>query len=260
MRGMRKISETAGQSFFLMFLLVQIVQAEPGKWQDPEYLFFKATGFYEAGKYDDAIEQYQLLVKQSLESGPLYYNLGNCYLKKKELGKAILNYERAKKIFPTDPDLGLNYQYAKSLTQLPPAGDDPSWYSKGIDKFSGTITIDQATILLSALYVFAVSILIAGLFIAGVRRYFRIILGGLFIFFILVGLTLANKVMLLEKEAVVIREKVDVKFEPFDRAATYFVLHEGMKVQVILSKKDWMKVRYPDKRVGWVKASGIEVI
>jgi tetratricopeptide (TPR) repeat protein len=260
MKGMRKISEIAGQFFFLMFLLVQVVQAEPGRWQDPEYLFFKATGFYEAGKYDDAIEQYQLLAKQNLESGPLYYNLGNCYLKKKELGKAILNYERAKKIFPTDPDIELNYQYAKSLTQMSSTGDDSSWPSKMIDKLLGMTTIDQLTILLSALYVFAVSILIARLFIADIRRYSRIILGGLLILFILVGLTLANKGMLLEKEAIVIQEKVDVKFEPFDRAATYFVLHEGMKVQVILSKKDWMKVKYPDKRVGWVKASGIEVI
>jgi len=260
MKGMRIISEIAGQSFFLMFLLVQVVQAEPGRWQDPEYLFFKATDFYEAGKYDDAIEQYQLLIIQNLESGPLYYNLGNCYFKKKELGKAILNYERAKKIFPTDPDLELNYQYAKSLAQISYAGEDPSWQIKVIDKLFGATTIDELTILLSTLYVCAVSILIARLFIAGIRRYSRITLSGLLFFLILVSLTFANKVMLLEKEAVVIRKKVDVKFEPFDRAATHFVLHEGMKVQVILSKKDWMKVKYPDKRVGWVKASGIEVI
>ncbi|MFQ5901498.1 MAG: SH3 domain-containing protein [Thermodesulfobacteriota bacterium] len=48
-------------------------------------------------------------------------------------------------------------------------------------------------------------------------------------------------------------EKVNARFEPFDRAETHFTLYEGMKVYIISLKDNWYKIRRSDKKVGWVE-------
>src|SRR5512139_3843737 len=69
----------------LLLFFIQVTSAEPLRRQDPESIFYKATLFYEAAKYEEAINQYSLLLNLGFESGPLYYNLGNCYFKRGNL-------------------------------------------------------------------------------------------------------------------------------------------------------------------------------
>jgi len=76
---------------------------------------FVAAGMaYKEGRYDTAIKRYNTILKGDRVSGPLYYNLGNSYFKKKNIGQAVLNYERAKKFIPRDSDLNFNERYVHS--------------------------------------------------------------------------------------------------------------------------------------------------
>ena len=55
-------------------------------------------------------------------------------------------------------------------------------------------------------------------------------------------------------EAVIIAGETDCKFEPFIGATTFFTLSEGQSVAVLMSSKDWLKIKRPDGKQGWVKA------
>ena len=99
--------------FVLAFIIFSQVHAQNERESDTGYIFYKANALYEEGKYDEAIEVYTGLIDQGLESGNLYYNIGNCYFKKGELGKAIVNYERANKLIPDDSDLKSNHDFAR---------------------------------------------------------------------------------------------------------------------------------------------------
>lgn len=244
----------------LLLFFTQAASAEPTRRQDPESVFYKAALFYEAAKYDEAITQYSLLLDLGFESGPLYYNLGNCNVKKGNLGRAILNYEKAKRIIPRDSDLISNETYAKSLIRENLGEPSKIWYQKISDKIFEPVSIDELTILLSMTYLLSMAILIAGLYLEPVKRYRKILLTVLVLIFAMSGLGLVQKTLLLEKEAIVVEEKSEAKFEPFDRATNHFILYEGMKVQILASKKDWVKIKQADKKAGWVKASSIEII
>ena len=65
-------------------------------------LYIQTEKLYEQKKYDEAILIYESILSSKLTSPKLYYNLGNCYFKTNQIGKAIYNYELAKKINPKD--------------------------------------------------------------------------------------------------------------------------------------------------------------
>ncbi len=249
-----------GITCLLLFFFTQATFAEPTRRQGPEYIFYKANLSYEAAKYDEAIAQYSLILEQGLESGPLYYNWGNSYFKKGEIGRAILNYERAKRIMPWDGDLDSNYEYAKSFVRENPIESSGVWYEKIADKIFRLISIDDLTIFLSVAYLFSLMILIAGLYLERVKRYSKLILSVCIFILFISGFGLYQKAVVLDKEAIVIVEKSEAKFEPFGRATTHFILYEGMKVQVLAEQKEWIKIKRSDKQAGWVKASSIEII
>ena len=248
-----------GMTCFFLFFLAQASFAESTRKQGPEYLFYKANLSYEAAKYDEAITQYSLILQQGLESGPLYYNWGNSYFKKGEIGRAILNYERAKRIIPWDGDLDSNYEYAKSFVRENLMESSGVWYEKIAEKIFKSISIDGLTIFLSVAYLFSLIILTAGLYLEQVKKYLKSILSICILILVIGGFGLYQKTVVLEKEAIVIVEKSEAKFEPFDRATTHFILYEGMKVQVLAEKKDWVRIKRADKKAGWVKASSIEI-
>jgi SH3-like domain-containing protein len=53
---------------------------------------------------------------------------------------------------------------------------------------------------------------------------------------------------------------VTVKNSPDAKSSDAFVLHGGVKVQLIDSVGGWSKVRIADGKVGWLEASAVEVI
>lgn len=244
----------------LLLFITQASMAETTRRLDPEYIFYKASAFYENAKYEEAIAQYSLLLEQGLESGPLYYNLGNCYLKKGELGRAILSYERAKRIIPRDSDLESNAEYAKSLVRENLRESRRIWYDKIADRIFKPISINDLTILLSVAYLLFMMIFIASLYLEPLKRSRKILFSIFVLILIIGGFGLYQKIAILDKEAIIIVEKSEAKFEPFDRSTTHFTLYEGMKVQVLFSKKEWVKIKWTDRKVGWVKASSIEMI
>jgi len=192
--------------------------------------FNRANVYYEQANYDEAIKQYDGILKSGWESGNLYYNLGNCYFKKGELGKAILNYEKARRLIPLDKDLESNYEYARSLIQGAEITSQKSFLPRMLSSMFEKFTVDSLTILLSILYILILIIVLLGFFFRQFKKQalvFSIILG---LFFIVSLVGLKGQASGLNKEAIIVVEQIDAKFEPMDKATTHFTLYEGMKV------------------------------
>ena len=94
-------------------LLFLILVAVPLRGDSREGLFLQGNRLYEAGDYRKALESYAAIAAMGYESGPLYFNLGNCYYKLNETGQAILHYERAARLIPGDEDLEVNLSLAR---------------------------------------------------------------------------------------------------------------------------------------------------
>ena len=65
--------------------------------------------------YDQVILRYQRIVDEGgIVNGRLYYNMGNAYLLKGDIGMSILNYRRGQRLMPDNPDLAKNLSYART--------------------------------------------------------------------------------------------------------------------------------------------------
>src|SRR5438128_179895 len=90
--------------------------------QSPAETYKAANALYKAGSYEEAAASYEKILAQGYRTADVYYNLGNCFYKLKENGKAILNYERARKLAPDDEDIAHNLKIAqlKTLDKVQP--------------------------------------------------------------------------------------------------------------------------------------------
>jgi hypothetical protein len=61
-------------------------------------------------------------------------------------------------------------------------------------------------------------------------------------------------------EAVVTAPVTTVKNSPDRSSSDAFVLHAGVKLLILDAVNDWVKVRLPDGKVGWMEQSAAEVI
>ncbi len=226
--------------------------------EDLKSIFYTAGAMYEYGEYDKAIKEYNKIIEKGFESGAIYYNLGNCYFKKGKLGKALLNYEKAKRLIPRDSDLESNYKYACSLVKGGFIRDKRSWLIRFTDKIFN-FTIDELSLLLSCFYIIVLGVIILSLYIRIIRKYRLVIIIGAIVIFFLVLLSFYNRISLLGKEAIVIKDKTEAKFEPLKSATNYFTLYEGMKVIVITGEGEWCKIKRVDGKMGWVKMDTIEI-
>ncbi len=79
--------------------------------------FFEANQAYKNHQFQQAIDGYLHLIENGPENGQVYYNLGNAYFRRGDLGRAILSYERARLLIPRDGDLVFNLSHARNQTR-----------------------------------------------------------------------------------------------------------------------------------------------
>jgi tetratricopeptide (TPR) repeat protein len=223
-----------------------------------------AESLYSKAQYNAAAEIYDAALTQNGPSFYLYYNLGNAYFKSNQLGKAILNYERALRLKPADKDTRFNLEIcnARAVDKI-----DPIEVFL-VTRLYNSIGDQQNTNgwALIALVLFTV-------FIACVLVYFfsrlpwlkktGLYVGLLSLIICILSLNFAySKYQALKfpDQAIVMEPTVTVKSSPDQSGTELFPLHEGTKVKITSEIGSWNQIELQDGNVGWLPASTMEVI
>lgn len=245
-------------TFFLFPLAI-------GSTAEPERLFEQGVQFYQVGQFTEALNAFQQIPDSGAEAGPVYYNLGNCYYKLGEIGRAILNYERAARLMPGDEDVRFNLGLAnQSIVDQIEAQEDFIL----IRLWRGFLYLFSAPVFLAMLGgVYVLTVLFIILRLLPRNAAIRAASGRLAVlcgmFFLILGLSYLARVQDSKNrvEAVILAEKVDVMSAPLAQGGTeVFVLHEGTKVRLDREQGEWVEIILPDRKVGWVKKEVLEVI
>ena len=247
-------------SFFILLLVFNSGHVCAQTSSDEALSNFVAAGIsYKAGQYDEAINLYNGMLTSRWVSGPLYYNLGNAYFKKGDLGRAVLSYERAKHFIPRDSDLRFNRQYVLAKVTQYGNGQKNSVFDRLIDGHVQFYTIDEMVIIFSVLgLAFCGSILIFSYFRCPVIVQ-RCMMIFLMFSFLIYACGLIIKVQDQKGKAIVL-QSTESYFEPRSDSTVHFKLSEGMKARILKVEGKWTKIERSDKKIGWMTKELLEEI
>lgn len=102
---------------FLVCAVPALYPREAEAKTEAEKVWERANTLYINGDYVGAAAFYEAIVDKGYISGRLFYNLGNAYFKAGELGRAVLNYNRAQKLMPYDKDVTYNLAVANGYVK-----------------------------------------------------------------------------------------------------------------------------------------------
>ena len=220
---------------------------------------------YQKGNYQQAIRDYEDILKSAGVSADIYYNLGNAYYRTDNITKAVLNYERAHLLSPGDKDIEFNLQFARSKTidKITPESEMffVTWYKAlvnftSVDNWAktGIISIILALVLV-LVYLFGPHLILRKIgFFGGIVFLVVFLLSNLFAY--QQRQTLVNRT-----GAIIIAPSVNVKKTPSKSSADQFVLHEGTRVDITdKTMKGWRGIKVGDGREGWIETKQIEEI
>jgi tetratricopeptide (TPR) repeat protein len=246
------------------YLLAVFLTAVSVNAQTPADQLRQANQLYQQGKFSEARDAYGAILSGGYESPELLYNLGNACYKSGFVPGAILNYERARRLLPGDEDLRHNLQIASMMItdRIEPTPRLFVWdYWDGIKNF-----FSLSGLTLTAYLFYALVAVMASVFFLSRTYALRKVamLSGsaflvIFLFFLAVLIARLGDVTRTD-EGIVMSQIVTVKNSPDPKSSDAFVLHGGVKVQLIDRVGSWSKVRLADGKVGWLEGSAVETI
>ncbi len=256
-------------------LCASLARAETS--QTPAQLFGRANAAYEAGNYAAAVDDYERAAASGVTAPDLFYNLGNAYFKQGDLGRAVLWFERARRLAPRDDDVRENLDLTRSLLRDQELlAASPRWRSALLAWHRDTTTAESVAVtsilftLVCALgicFVFRdsetlsrvyrrVSILSPGRLLGldkaqdlGLAMALVLLLTGAFAY------SAFSKVRAEDARStgVVLAEEASVFSGPSPNASVQFKVHEGTLVSVRDERAGWLRVELPGDLSGWIQ-------
>ncbi len=235
-----------------------------GAFAQNETAFKEANKLYNEGKYMDAIDKYESIVKSGEHSAELYYNLGNANYKLNRIAPSIYYYEKALQLSPNDKEIQNNLAFAQNMTidaieEVPEVG-----ISKFFNKLINVFGFDGWAKLTIVLMLLFVGLFIMYYFAFATQRKRLAFIGSIAsLFLMLLSLTFAfQKYNMVQKDqpAIVFSQEAQVKSEPNLRSTEAFKLHEGTKVQILDTVNNWKKIKLVDGKTGWIPSDDIKAL
>ncbi len=229
-----------------------------------ESLLDSANQAYINKDYNSAINQYSKVISQNKVSPEVYYNLGNTYYQKGDYTSAIINYERALRLAPNDEDIKFNLSLANQqivdkIHPLPQVFIVNWW--RGL---LGTFSLDQWAWVSVVSFIAFLLFFATYLFSARSRnKRLGFGFGVIAIVFSILSFNFAarhKKELNNQAHAIITQASVTVKSSPSEGGTNVFVIHEGLKVEIIETLGDWYNIKLANGNQGWLEVKSLERI
>ncbi len=230
----------------------------------PESLFKRANELYDKKNYKQSIEIYDKIMRSGYHSAELYFNTGNAYYKTGNYPYAILYYEKAKLLDPSNQDIEFNLAKARTYS-IDKIEAIPEFFINTLfENFVSRFPTNTWAELGLAFFIIGI-VLFCGYFIIIKRRLRKsMFYVAIFMFaFSVLSVTFAFKTKKYVQKpgtAIIVSPTVPVKASPDYEAVDVFLLHEGSKVFLIRKLSNWYEIKLADGKQGWLEVNSIAKI
>ena len=232
----------------------------------------RANQAYKQELYNEALKLYLQETEKTGVSSALYCNIGDTYYRLKDNVHAVLFYERALLLDPSNSDARFNLEFVRGKMQLPDDAGD-SWFSNWVDqtvsRFSSNtwaiIAIITFLLFLAgvAIYMFMDNVLMRKIgFFGGAVLIVACILANLAAFHVYNKATAGNGAIIMPETVTLSK----APREPRDKEHEAFQLRQGTRVEIVDTITDsangskWLQVSTAGGHKAWLSAKDVEVI
>ncbi|HEV7731089.1 MAG TPA: BatD family protein [Candidatus Binatia bacterium] len=223
--------------------------------------FFRGNALYADGRYAEAAAAYEQVAAGGVGSAPLWFNLGNAWLKAGDVGRAIAAYERARRLAPRDPDVQANLRFAREEAKVEAVA--PPLAARLLVPLAFWATSDELLVLASVAWWVLWLLLAAGrLWPRQQRAATRAaIVAGLVL--VIAGSAAAWRISAVDaRQAAVVTagKDVTVRFEPSESGTAHFEAPPGTLLDVLGVRDAWVQVARDDGVRGWIERSALTML
>lgn len=234
----------------------------------------KGDSSYLAGDYTAALNHYLFALKTEGSSSELYFNIGNAYFRTGNPAKAILNYERALRVDPTNSDARTNLEFVNSKI-VDKTGDFYTGLHSVARAFNQMLTSNGWAYLAFALFILTIVCAILYFFSEKILlRKFGFFGGITFVLLFIVAIAesfYSKSISTSKDEAIIISKSVILSTSPRvpdNSTEEALLLHEGTKLYILDSvtiesdsvKTVWFDVMPDSERRAWISTNAVEKI
>jgi len=224
--------------------------------------FEQGNAHFVAGEYREAIQSYMVVVESGMVSAELYFNLGNAFFRTGDIPRAILFYERAKRLSPKDDDILLNLGIANTRIadrfEVMPDVFFVYWWKT----FSGIFSRDGWAIIFLVL-IFMGVLSLAWYFLAFMYSRKKLAFYTFVLLFVFSGITLGSAIQQHREQThragIIMTNRVEVSSTP-QISRPQFSIHAGTKVDILEQLGNYYRIRIPDGNSGWISKNDLEKI
>ena len=231
----------------------------------PDSLWNAGVQAYTQGDFASALKDWEDVRSTGLKSRELYYNLGNAYFKTGEIAPAILWYERALRLDPSDADVRYNLEFARSQTQDRIEEVPEIFFEQWGHALCYLLPSNTWAVL--AVVFFGLTVALVLLFLLGRtpgQRKLGFFAGIVCLILSIEGWDMAQwqkREAERQDMAIVMRPVSSVKSSPSaESAKDLFILHEGTRVKILDNVSGFSNIELADGRQGWIPSREIEII
>ena len=237
--------------FFYSFFLYSDISVDS--------LFTSANKLYKQKEFQQAIDDYLLILNQDISNQILFYNIGNAYYRMNKLGYARLYYEKAKIAKPKNVvvsnDINHNISFLETQLVDTVVPLKELFVVTYIKKIKSLLSNNQwGFVILSLLYLNLFFILLLSFNLSPKIK--QNSLRALFLFapiflciFLLFVLPFNND---NSDFAILVSPNTYVKTAPSQSSVDQFVIHEGLKFKIVDEVDGWSRVVLQDGKDGWI--------
>lgn len=223
-----------------------------------------ANEIYKTGKYKEAVEAYESIVESNKEAPELYFNLGNAYYKTGNIPAAILNYERALLLDPSDSDIKYNLEMSRKMVVDKIESIPQFFFDRWMNNIIQTRSSDSWAWFSIVTFIIVLVLALVFFFTSSSSRK-KLAFGLAIVMFIIsviaFGFSYSQKQKLANREhAIIFAPSVTIKGSPDNSGTDLFLLHEGTKVKVLETLGKWANIQLSDGNEGWILIESIKII
>lgn len=222
--------------------------------------FAKAVQAQENSEYPKAIKLYEQILATEMVSPALYNNLGLAYYNNKQLGLAIVQFERALRLAPEQTDAKHNLKAAQQRIEDDYQSPEALFFVQGWNSIVTSLS-STAWAMLFLLFIFSgVGAIMAWQWKKqSIYRSLAILLFVGSIFLLIFG-SQKKGMEASPNTAIVINNQIGLRQEPDLASEEIELIFEGVKVSILEEQDNWTHIELPNHLIGWVPSSMIEEI